>query len=103
MQMTANSGNNNNQADHDRHTPADDFAQLLAKAKQGCAESVNQLLEDCHRYMLSIANKETQSQLRQKVGASDIVQQSLINIESHLQRFSGTTRQEFLLGCVGSW
>lgn len=93
--MTSEQGKHNERSNDGEHLPGDDFADLLANAKSGCEQSMNQLLDECHRYMLSIANKETQSQLRQKVGASDIVQQSLMNIESHIERFAGSTRKEF--------
>ncbi|MGI9518754.1 MAG: sigma-70 family RNA polymerase sigma factor [Pirellulaceae bacterium] len=72
------------------------FAQQVREARDGCRQSLNEVLTQCRDYLLLIANHETQAALRQKVGASDIVQQSLINAEGSISAFRGTTRPEFL-------
>ena len=75
---------------------AERFALQIRQARDGCEHSLNEVLSQCRDYLLLIANRETQATLRQKVGASDIVQQSLINAEGSLDAFRGTTRHEFL-------
>ncbi|MEM7477761.1 MAG: hypothetical protein AAF483_22465, partial [Planctomycetota bacterium] len=50
---------------------------LIQRAQEGCQESLGQLLEIYRPYFLKIAEDTLASDLRPKIGASDIVQGSL--------------------------
>ena len=73
-----------------------EFASLVEKARSGCEVSRNELLDRCRPYMLLIANQELDPALRAKVGASDIVQNSLLGAQRGLKDFRGSTEKELL-------
>jgi RNA polymerase sigma-70 factor (ECF subfamily) len=73
--------------DHDLH------AHLLA-AKSGLSDAAGSLLERYRDYLLLIANAETPSDIRAKVGASDLVQQSIAEAWQSLDQFNGNTEGE---------
>jgi len=67
---------------------------MLASARQGSAQAVGEALETCRSYLLLVANREMNKSLRAKVGASDIVQETLIQAQSIFDRFDGATDRE---------
>ena len=84
--------------------PGDDCVGL---ARGGCAQSLEDLYQRCHRYLLLIANQELQGDVLAKLGPSDVVQETLLKAQCHLARFEGDTEAEFrawlrtiLLNCV---
>jgi RNA polymerase sigma-70 factor (ECF subfamily) len=70
--------------------------QWIADARAGSSEALNRLLETCRDYLLRVANDELDSRLQGKVGASDIVQESLIQAQRDMPVFRGTTEPELL-------
>jgi RNA polymerase sigma-70 factor, ECF subfamily len=67
--------------------------------KEACAGSVaaqGQVLEMCRKYLLVVANRELDAMLRAKEGASDLVQETLIQAYRGFPKFEGTTRAEIL-------
>jgi RNA polymerase sigma-70 factor (ECF subfamily) len=70
--------------------------QWIADARAGSPEALNRLLETCRDYLLHVANNELDSRLQGKVGASDIVQESLIQAQRDIPAFRGTTEPELL-------
>lgn len=73
-----------------------DLQSLIAAARNGCDRSADELLEACRGYMLSIANNDLDSILTRKLGASDIVQESLIEAQRDIGRFGGNSEAELL-------
>ena len=73
-----------------------DLRSLISAARNGCSKSADELLEACRGYMLSIANKDLDSILTAKLGASDIVQESLIEAQRDIERFGGSSEAELL-------
>src|SRR5262249_24826853 len=53
-------------------------------------------MEDCRRYLLGIAERELDADLRAKGGASDLVQETFIDAQKLFARFEGTTEAEWL-------
>jgi len=72
------------------------FAVLLTQARKGSEDAAGQLLERCRPYLLLIANEELESRFRGKVGASDLVQESIISARRCLGDFEGTSQEELL-------
>lgn len=70
---------------------ADECLQL---ARDGCTASLGELYERCRRYLLLIANRELDGQLRAKLGPSDIVQETLLKAQGDFHRFEGRTDAE---------
>ncbi|QDV33051.1 sigma-70 family RNA polymerase sigma factor [Tautonia plasticadhaerens] len=68
---------------------------LVAEARRGCTQSRSQLFELCRDYLLLIANREMEEQLRSKAGASDLVQETIIEAYGGFERFRGESEAEF--------
>src|SRR6516225_6277984 len=65
----------------------EDLAGQIQAARQGSQEALAWLLEECRPYLLLIANDELDSGLRPKVGASDLVQDSVLEARQDFPRF----------------
>jgi RNA polymerase sigma-70 factor (ECF subfamily) len=75
-------------------TPAPDPAHWLPAAQTGSKEALGQMLEACRGYLLLIAGKELDPDLRAKGGASDLVQETLLEACRDFAQFQGNTEQE---------
>jgi RNA polymerase sigma-70 factor, ECF subfamily len=74
----------------------DDLYEQLPAARNGSPDALAWLLENCRPYLLLIANEELDTDLRPKLGASDLVQQSIIEAQRDFAGFRGVTRGELL-------
>ncbi len=82
-------------SDYQPDRPAiDSVDECIRLAQGGCAESLGQLYERCRRYLLLIANQELDSELRAKLGPSDLVQETLLAAQRGFGRFEGRTDAE---------
>lgn len=63
--------------------------QALALAKSGSLNAKTQLLESFRRYLWAIAHRKLGSHLRRKIGASDIVQRTMIKADRDFPQFKG--------------
>lgn len=70
------------------------FAPLLARARNGEPEALGQLLAQCHGYLYACAMGELRPQLRAKVSASDLVQETLLDAQRDFVRFAGESPQD---------
>jgi RNA polymerase sigma-70 factor (ECF subfamily) len=73
---------------------ATSFTESLAAARLGEAARIGQLLDDCRPYLLAIAQAELPSDLHGKLGASDLVQESISRGLEHFATFNGHTPEE---------
>lgn len=55
---------------------------------------MGQLLKVCRPYLLLLANQELDGKLQRKVGASDVVQDTLLQIRDDLGQFRGENQQQ---------
>jgi RNA polymerase sigma-70 factor (ECF subfamily) len=76
------------------HPSPDDLKQLWDAARDGCEESLAQLLENYRPYLLAIANASLEDKVRPKVGASDLVQDTIVRAHTGFPEFSGTSDAE---------
>jgi RNA polymerase sigma-70 factor (ECF subfamily) len=74
----------------------ENFVQQLLAARSGSPDALAWLLENCRPYLLRIANEELDADLRPKLGASDLVQQSVIEAQRDFAGFRGATGEELL-------
>jgi RNA polymerase sigma-70 factor, ECF subfamily len=58
------------------------------------AEDAGGLLDGCRQYLLMIANEVIGPELRAKLGASDLVQDTFLEAQRHIGNFRGKTRGE---------
>jgi RNA polymerase sigma-70 factor (ECF subfamily) len=68
-----------------------EFVRWLAAARSGSAEAIGRLLEGCRQYLLLVANEELPSDLRPKIAASDLVQDTFLKAHEHFAQFRGGT------------
>jgi RNA polymerase sigma-70 factor, ECF subfamily len=76
--------------------PSGRMQEWVAEARGGSVAAVGQILELCRQYLLLIANRELDSELRGKEGASDLVQETLLEAHRDFSQFQGTTHPEVL-------
>jgi RNA polymerase sigma-70 factor (ECF subfamily) len=69
---------------------------LMAEAREGSRESLGRMLEACRTYLMLVASEELQSDLRAKLGPSDIVQETFVTAQLAFPRFTGDTMEELL-------
>ena len=72
----------------------DDVAQVIDAARGGSRTAFGQLAERCRAYLLHVANQELGDDLRAKLGASDLVQETLLQGQQAVERFRGQTEDE---------
>lgn len=56
----------------------------------------DELLSTCRNYLLLVADAELDPNLRAKMGASDLVQETLLDAKRGRDQFAGTTRSQLL-------
>lgn len=83
-------------ADEFSHQDSDEFLALIRAAQGGCKESMDRLIRDCQPYLLAIANDALGTKLSPKVGASDVVQNSILSAQRCIADFNGESRDELL-------
>ncbi len=69
---------------------------LLAEARAGSAEALGNVLESCRRYLLLVAERNLDPQLRAKGGASDLVQETFLEAQRDFAGFHGNSEPELL-------
>src|SRR5262245_28352327 len=74
--------------------PAQDAGRWLAEARAGDREALGRALEVCRRYLLLIAERQLDADLRAKGGASDLVQETFLEAQRDFGRFEGTSEAE---------
>jgi RNA polymerase sigma-70 factor (ECF subfamily) len=68
----------------------------ISAARAGSSEALGQALQACRKYLLLVACKEFDEELRGKGGASDLVQETFLKAHRHFDRFHGETEGELL-------
>ena|SRR5581483_11728089 len=75
---------------------ADAVRQWIAAARGGSLEALGQALEHCRQYLLLIANTELADNIRAKIGASDLVQETFLKAHGNFSGFHGESEEELL-------
>jgi RNA polymerase sigma-70 factor (ECF subfamily) len=74
--------------------PAADAARWLAAARAGSREALGQVLETFRGYLLLVADRELDPDLRAKGGASDLVQDTFLEAQRDFGQFHGGSVDE---------
>ncbi len=69
-------------------------AQWLADARAGSREALGQALEACRGYLLVLAQREVDPELRAKEGGSDLVQETFLEAQRDFAGFHGQSEEE---------
>ncbi len=72
----------------------DPFLRGLAAAQAGDREALGDAFEPFRRFLLLIAERELATDLKSKEGASDLVQDTLLEAQRHIGSFEGRSPQE---------
>ncbi len=72
----------------------DDFTRKLAAARSGDRQALGEIVETLRTYLLWVANDGMASNLRSKVGASDVVQETLTAVCRNIEAFRGNSPDE---------
>src|SRR5262245_49631977 len=76
--------------------PPNVIAQWIHDAQRGSEEALGQALEGCRQYLLLVANEQLDPDLRDKLGPSDLVQETFLDAQRDFRQFHGHTEQELL-------
>src|SRR5690606_33852266 len=76
--------------------PSGSFTERLEQARAGAPEPLGELLEGARKYLLTVAEQKLDGELRGKIGASDLVQDTFVEAQRDFVRFRGTTERELL-------
>jgi RNA polymerase sigma-70 factor, ECF subfamily len=71
-------------------------AHWIEAARGGSDLALGQLLELCRPYLLLVANAHLDPDLRARVGASDLVDETVLEAQGHFACFPGSTEIELL-------
>jgi RNA polymerase sigma-70 factor, ECF subfamily len=72
------------------------LSQLLGQAQAGDAIALNRLFTECRNYLEIVAQTKVDHRLKAKFGASDLVQQTLLDAYRGFNDFRGGTEAEWL-------
>ncbi|MEX2111725.1 MAG: sigma-70 family RNA polymerase sigma factor [Pirellulales bacterium] len=82
--------------------PDDPFAADIAAARNGCEQALNRLFTACRPYLLLVANQTLPTELRAKLGGSDLVQETLLQVKRTFVHFRGSTEAELIAWLRGA-
>lgn len=71
-----------------------ELAQRLAAARAGSREALGRALDDCRAYLIFVAQRELDPDLRAKGSASDLVQETFLEAQRDFGQFQGNSAEE---------
>jgi len=74
-----------------------DWSELIDAARGGCDVALGQIVARLRGYLLAVADQGLGDGLRAKFGASDVVQQSLLEAHESIGQFHGSSEGELRL------
>lgn len=72
----------------------EDITTLLADARAGCPKSLGKVFEAMRGQLLMLADRELPEAVRAKIGPSDLVQETAIDMQQNFTQFRGKTAEE---------
>jgi RNA polymerase sigma-70 factor, ECF subfamily len=69
-------------------------ARRMDAARAGSQQALGEVLEACRGYLLTVANRQLDPQVRAKGGASDLVQETFLEAQRDFAQFRGTSEAE---------
>jgi len=81
-------------ADDRESVPLVQVDEWIREAQRGSSSAVGRVLESARKYLLLMANRAMDADLRRKVAASDVVQDTFVHAGRDFDKFRGKTEQE---------
>jgi RNA polymerase sigma-70 factor (ECF subfamily) len=69
-------------------------ARVIAAARRGSAHALGHVLEQCRRYLLTVASSELDTAIQPKLAVSDVVQETFLEAQRIFERFLGGSQDE---------
>lgn len=82
----------------DKQSDSSQWNVLIESARNGGEEALGQIVKEFREYLLVVADREIGTQLQAKFDASDVVQTSLVEAMSSINKFKGSSEKE-----IRSW
>ena len=76
-------------------TESSQFESLIRRARAGEREAIGELISEWRDYLLVIAGEDMDRELQAKLGASDLVQQTMATAGQKFEQFRGDSPNEF--------
>lgn len=73
-----------------------DVALVIAAAQGGSTQAVGQLADIYRNYLLAISRAGLSENMQAKIGASDVVQETLLDVQRDIACFRGSSETEFM-------
>jgi RNA polymerase sigma-70 factor (ECF subfamily) len=71
-----------------------EIRELIERARSGRGDAIGRIFEAARGHLLDLADRELPSDLRAKIGPSDIVQETAVDMQRDFGQFTGTTPEE---------
>jgi RNA polymerase sigma-70 factor (ECF subfamily) len=71
-----------------------EIRELIERARSGRGDAIGRIFEVARGHLLDLADRELPSDLRAKIGPSDIVQETAVDMQRDFGQFTGTTPEE---------
>lgn len=71
-----------------------DISDLIEAARRGAPDAIGRIFEAARSHLLHLAEQELPAELRAKVGPSDLVQETAVDVQRDFLQFTGTTAEE---------
>jgi RNA polymerase sigma-70 factor, ECF subfamily len=71
-----------------------DIRELIDRARKGAPDAIGRIFEAARGELLDLADRELPVDLRMKVGPSDLVQETAVDMQRDFGQFTGTTAEE---------
>lgn len=71
-----------------------DIRELLVAARSGAPDAIGRIFEAARGHLLQLAARELPAELRAKIGPSDLVQETAVDMHRDFAQFNGTTAEE---------
>jgi RNA polymerase sigma-70 factor (ECF subfamily) len=72
----------------------DDIRDLIAAARRGSPDALGRIFEAARGRLMELADRELPAELRAKIGPSDLVQETAVDMHRDFAQFAGTTPAE---------
>jgi len=71
-----------------------DIRALIDRARRGEPDAIGRIFEAARGQLLDLADRELPADLRVKIGPSDVVQETAVDMQRDFGKFTGTTTEE---------